>query len=375
MMLRQNGPLSKRFGRLPLSRRPWEARQIGNPSSLTVSYTCFLCIRSCIIWASLSNISFIGNKLAWSYKALPFGPELNLQVDLAVEFGKKKPDLVRVLIKRTTQIVLEPVMQWIEGKTQATSDVQEGLNFMNHLISQSLRLDPTNVCLKRSFFRQQAETQRLEQGGLLVKKGLFMSIRGGQNKLTINVDVATAVFWPAGILLQLMQGYMGRCKLKVQWSSQHHSLTCSFSIAGNADSFAAWLGAEVAQGSRRLKNDLRKFRKISFFTKHTSPNKPDKDQKRYMIDGFTDTPASATFFNRRVTQPDGSIKEVRVSVAEYYNTVYRIRLRFPSLPCVKTKRGGEIPIELCFVDGVCYSKTFKHCFRVSNVIIGQPLSL
>ena len=150
-----------------------------------------------------------GNKLAWSYRPLPFGNELNTQVDLAIEFGKRKPDLVRVLIKRTTQIVLEPVQQWIQGKSQATTDVQEGLNFMNHLLSQSLRLDPSNVCLKRSFFRQQCETHPLD-GGLVVKKGLFMSVRGGQNKLTINVDVATAVFWPAGSLLELMQKFLGQ---------------------------------------------------------------------------------------------------------------------------------------------------------------------
>lgn len=140
---------------------------------------------------------------------MPFGNELNTQVDLAIEFGKRKPDLVRVLIKRTTQIVLEPVQQWIQGKSQATTDVQEGLNFMNHLLSQSLRLDPSNVCLKRSFFRQQCETHPLD-GGLVVKKGLFMSVRGGQNKLTINVDVATAVFWPAGSLLELMQKFLGQ---------------------------------------------------------------------------------------------------------------------------------------------------------------------
>ena len=42
VMLRQNGSSSKRFGRLPLSREPWEARQFGDASSLTVSYTCIL---------------------------------------------------------------------------------------------------------------------------------------------------------------------------------------------------------------------------------------------------------------------------------------------------------------------------------------------
>lgn len=40
-------------------------------------------------------ILFDGNKLAWSYAPLPFGNELNVQIDLAPEFGKRKPDIVR----------------------------------------------------------------------------------------------------------------------------------------------------------------------------------------------------------------------------------------------------------------------------------------
>lgn len=280
--------------------------------------------------ANWRSVLFDGNKLAWSYKPLPFGNELNIQVDLAAEFGKRKADLVRVLIKKTTQIVLEPVHQWIQGKTQATKDVQEGLNFMNHLLSQSLRLDPTNVCLKRSFFRQQCETYPLD-GGLVVKKGLFMSVRGGHNKLTINVDVATAVFWPAGSLLELMQKFLG--------------------FQGSQAQFASFLAQEIGRNNRKLMDNLRKFRRISFFTRHSAPTKADKDQKRYMVDGFTTTSAVTTTFTRKVAQADGSTREIRVSVVDYFLQNYKIRLNFPNLPCVKTKRGGDIPIELCFVDG------------------------
>lgn len=74
-----------------------------------------------------------------------------------------------------------------------------------------------------------------------------------------------------------------------------------------------------------------------------------------MIDGFTDTSANQTFFLRKVTQADGSIKEVKVSVADYFLNVYRLRLQFPGLPCVKTKRGGDVPLELCYVDAVSIS--------------------
>lgn len=101
-----------------------------------------------------------------------------------------------------------------------------------------------------------------------------------------------------------------------------------------------------------MRNELRKFRRIQFFTRHTATTRPDRDQKRYVVDGFTDTSATTTTFTRKVAQADGSTKEVKVSVAQYFLDNYQMRLSYPGLPCVKTKRGGDVPLELCHVDGV-----------------------
>ena len=156
----------------------------------------------------------IGNKLAWNYTAMPFGDELIFEVDLSKEplSTRNIEDIHRIWIRKTSVVMLEPIKQWIEGKADANSKVQEALNFMNQLISQSLRLDPYNICLKRSFFARDAPYTTLP-GGLFVKKGLFCSVRGGTGMLTVNVDVSTAVFWPSGNLLPLMQQYMNQRKL------------------------------------------------------------------------------------------------------------------------------------------------------------------
>ena len=103
--------------------------------------------------------------------------------------------------------------------------------------------------------------------------------------------------------------------------------------------------------------ELRKFKRLSFFTKHTNTSKTDAEQKRFAIDGFTDEDAMTSSFMRRVTQKDGTVKEVRTSVADYFRDEYKIRLQFPKLPCVKTKRAGNIPMELCFVDTVSFKST------------------
>lgn len=274
------------------------------------------------------TVLFDGNKLAWSFSPLPFGTDLSTEIDLAQETGRKRPDIVRVLIRKTATVVLEPVNQWVQGRCESNAQVQQGMTFLNHLISQSLRLDPANICLKRSFFRQNCQTTKLP-GGLVVKKGIFMSVRGGQGGLTVNVDVATAVFWPAGSLMNLIQSYLPRAP------------------QGNAQQFASWFMQQLRDP--RFKGELRKFKKITFFTKHADPAKADKDQKRYVIDAITDTSAENTTFLKRVRDAKGVEKEVSTSVAAYFQATYKKRLEFPGLPLVRTKRGGDIPMECCFV--------------------------
>ncbi|KAF8464244.1 Piwi domain-containing protein [Kalaharituber pfeilii] len=219
---------------------------------------------------------------------------------------------------------------------------------MNHLISQSLRLDPDNVCLKRSFFRHNAESYSLD-GGLVVKKGLFMSVRGGHNKLTINVDVATAVFWPSGKLLQLMQKYLRQ--------------------QGDEASFTSWMANQLKVNEKRFLNELKRFRRISFYTTHTAPQRPAREQKHYIIDGFTEQGANNTFFLRRITKADGSVTEKKVSVANFFSETYKIRLQYPNLPCVKTKGNREVPLELCHVSDTDNRCLFKLDDRQTSSMI------
>ncbi|KAF8464167.1 Piwi domain-containing protein [Kalaharituber pfeilii] len=152
-------------------------------------------------------------------------------------------------------------------------------------------------------------------GGLVVKKGLFMSVRGGHNKLTINVDVATA----------LMQKYLGQ--------------------QGDEAKF-------LRDNDKRFRNDLKKFRRISFYTTHTAPQKPTREQKRCIIDDFTEQGANNSFFQKKVFKEDGSYTEKKVKT-------YKIRLQYPNLPCVKMKGNGMVPLELCYVSDADNRYLFK----------------
>lgn len=105
----------------------------------------------------------------------------------------------------------------------------------------------------------------------------------------------------------------------------------------------------------RTQAQIRKLRRIQIYTKHSAQGRPEKDQKRFMIDGFTEGDAISTVFPRRITNQDGSVTEKNISVNDYFQQVYKIRLSHPKLKLVRTKRAGNIPIEMCFVDSVSTS--------------------
>lgn len=90
------------------------------------------------------------------------------------------------------------------------NEVLIGFNFLDHL----LRETPAKhfITIKRSFFKH-AGAQRLD-GGVEAWKGIFQSIRPCQGgKLTINVDVAAAVFWTEATVLSCVQNLLKLGKL------------------------------------------------------------------------------------------------------------------------------------------------------------------
>lgn len=80
------------------------------------------------------------------------------------------------------------------------NDVLVGINFLDHLMRET----PSKhfITIKRSFFQQSGNYPM--EGGVEAWKGIFQSVRATQGgRLTINVDVATTVFWTQGSVVDI----------------------------------------------------------------------------------------------------------------------------------------------------------------------------
>lgn len=104
----------------------------------------------------------------------------------------------KVVIQKSGRVPLQVVEAFVKGQYRIDNDVLVGINFLDHLMRET----PSKhfIAIKRSFF-QQAGARELERG-VEAWKGIFQSVRATQGgRLTINVDVATAVFWSQGTVL------------------------------------------------------------------------------------------------------------------------------------------------------------------------------
>lgn len=100
----------------------------------------------------------------------------------------------------------------------------------------------------------------------------------------------------------------------------------------------------------KLRRDLRRLKKVQFFCKHRSRDKEGSQLKAYTIEGFDEKSAKDTFFELRRRKDDGTEDVSKISIADYYYRTYNIRLKFPGLPLVQTRKRGELfPMELCFI--------------------------
>ncbi|KAF3934323.1 hypothetical protein ABW19_dt0208966 [Dactylella cylindrospora] len=262
------------------------------------------------------TVLYDGNRLAWSIKKLAFGEDLNEEIDMNENKERASvQNVFRVRMRKTTQVPLKVTEDYIKGLVPMDREVLVGMNFLDHL----LRETPANryITIKRSFFKHTG-AQTLE-GGVEAWKGIFQSIRPSQGGfLTINVDVASAVFWTETSLINCLRALL------------------------RASSPADLVGKLTSENGQR---DLRRVKRLQFYTKHTKST--DSRKKKFTIEGFTKTGARTEFFDSK-DYDTGRVE--RLTVETYYLKQYNIRLQFPTLPLIRTKKKNVlIPIELAFV--------------------------
>ncbi|KAK9365990.1 Piwi domain-containing protein [Lipomyces kononenkoae] len=254
-------------------------------------------------------VIFDGNRLAWSRGPLAFGDELSVVVDLD-EGRPARPgrsNKHRVLIRKAAIVSMQILEEYMNNRYSMDNEVLVAINFLDHLLREtpSKRL----IAIKRSFFQSQGASPL--DGGVEAWKGIFQSVRASMGQLTVNVDVATTVFWSSGPLLEVLTKFMG---------------------LRSPDDTANRLS------NPNGRRELRRFRKLSFFIKYRGP---EHEKKTFIVDGFTEEGADTTTF----TTKEGET----LTVAQYFTRTYNIRLRYPSIPLIKTKKGASFPMELAII--------------------------
>jgi eukaryotic translation initiation factor 2C len=128
-------------------------------------------------------------------------------------------------------------------------------------------------------------------------------------------------------------------------------------------SHTGWaLEAYIGQNGAQNVKELRRLKKVRFFCRHRTSDQEGRQVKTYTVEGFGEKSARETFFDfRRPGSPE--IKHPhQISVADYYEQQYNIRLRFPGLPVVKTLKNEFFPMELCFV-----SESQRYPFKLDEI--------
>lgn len=119
-----------------------------------------------------------------------------------------------------------------------------------------------------------------------------------------------------------------------------------FIIVDTADDLANKISHEGPKGA--IMRDLRRIKRLSFYCKHRQRDS-EVQKKTYTIDGFEQNAKEFTFELKRPNS-DGGLTATKITAFDYFLKQYNMRLRYPLLPLLKTKKKGEVfPMELAFV--------------------------
>ncbi|KAI8359267.1 Piwi domain-containing protein [Mortierella sp. GBAus27b] len=222
--------------------------------------------------------------------------------------AKKNEFTVKINLANVIQ--LEELHRFLRREGPFTAGCQTALQALNVTMNHKLFNETTPV--GRSAF---SNKNAVDLGGGVEKwEGIFQSVRPGQGQLYANIDVASTAFYKSGNAAQLM--------------------------------------VEVAK--RRTIDDLRNLNKwdTQALQKHfkgstfTVTHRGESHRRRYRVSEVSLKSADKITFE----QETNAGRSVSVSIPQYYQKAYQLRLKHPFLPCFGVKgRDGTMyfPAEVC----------------------------
>ncbi|KEF61906.1 uncharacterized protein A1O9_03478 [Exophiala aquamarina CBS 119918] len=289
-----------------------------------------------------------GNRLAWSSKD---HGELRLMIDLDQEEGRPSRgdnNSFRLHIKKTREVDISIIQQFLDGRIQMSISVAEAINFMDHLLREGPSQSPEFLSVKRSLFKRNGERADLG-GGIEVWRGIYQSMRLAEGKkMVVNLDVANSCFWKPSALIAAVITNSG-------WRDPADIAARLTPTQTN--------GSMVANTTHRALQS--KFKGVIVKASYQGNPLPKKEWKIHKFSTNNSHQEKLEWKDPNTKQPTGEM----LSVAQYFKRKYNTALQFPNLPLVEmTKRNVKYPMEFLYIQNGQRYNTKLNEIQTANMI-------
>ncbi|XP_037082882.1 protein argonaute-2-like isoform X2 [Pollicipes pollicipes] len=253
---------------------------------------------------------FDGRSSMYTRDPLPIGKE---KVDLEVTLpGEGKDRVFHVSIRWEAQVSLYQLEEALEGRQRAIPpEAVQALDVvMRHL--PSMKYTPVG----RSFFSAPEGYYHPLGGGREVWFGFHQSVRPSQWKMMLNIDVSATAFYKSQAVIEFMCEVLDIREV----SEQRKPLT----------------------DSQRVKF-TKEIRGLKIEITHCGSMR-----RKYRVCNVTRRPAQMQSFPLQLENG----QTVECTVAKYFLDKYRMKLRFPHLPCLQVGQEHKhtyLPLEVCTI--------------------------
>lgn len=254
------------------------------------------------------NVAYDGQASLYSLGPLPKN-EISLEVciDKPSQDSKHPDRSFHVRIRQVSSVNMATLDQFLNGKLNYTPyDVITALEVI-------LRHPATaqNIVVGRSMYGAKSVIEPIS-GGLEVWRGFFASLRPGPGRLLLNLDTTATAFYAAGPVLKM---------------------------------FKAVLDANPNQPLGKLHpNEITRVERFIRGVRVEATHRGPTNQRKYRVLGVSQQSCNQTFF-----QDDSGQK---ISVAQYFERQYKIRLQDPEVPCLvvgSSQKSIFLPAEVCVI--------------------------
>ncbi|KAJ2747512.1 hypothetical protein GGI20_000501 [Coemansia sp. BCRC 34301] len=259
----------------------------------------------------LKDIAMVydSRKIAYAPKRV-CGPKEVLELDLSYN-DDGRTENYKIILKEVAIVNTSILTEFMSGRGNVdVGDIQAALNALDLAIGSVLHLEM--VGFNRSFFTRELCSNT--SGGLELWRGFSFSVRPGIDRLYLNVNTAVTAMYTPGSLLDALTSIMGV--------------------------------REPSQLRGRL--SVQTLREMSTFLKGLilhMHHRGIQGKRKFSVHGTTSKGLDEESFEWE--DPDRPGNPVNITVAQYYQRRYNIRLNYPFLPGLIGRKNAVFPIEFC----------------------------